>query len=179
MTRAISTTMATAIAEVINRPVYLVKIELNGGDLYASSSPVEISWDGQSWQALDARIGSFTQGPNGIASASIQFPGHNNPLALSVAAGNHMGKPADVYLGYVDSDGAILEDPELLISGRCGGGAVNDSGVSVNVLEGRSTRYGYAPRRWFTPDNGFHHLPKGGQVIHWKDEKIVLTRRGE
>lgn len=178
MSRVVSTGMAEELTARLNHPVWLVQIAFAEADLYGSGAPRTISWNGHDWQPLDVEVSDYSLERNGTGRLTLSFPGHNHPMAVSVAQGLHTNRAASVYLAYLDgATGDVVADPELVLSGRCSGGQVDDGGVSFSVLEGKGVRYDYAPRRWFGPESGFHHLPKDGEVLQWKNSRITLRAR--
>ena len=177
MPRGVTEAVATELAAMVNRPVLLVSIALAAGTVYYTSAPDTLSWDTHPWVAVGVDIERFDQDGNGIASVELKFPGYSNPVVTTIVQGLHRGKAASAYLAFVDADGAVIADPELIIRGVCSGGSVRDDGCRTTITAGADSRYTRAPRRLISAQTGFNHLPPDGSVIEWKGEKYTLRRR--
>ncbi len=164
--------------DLVERPVWLIKIGFSSGDVYASSTSYVVSWLGYDWQPMDCRATGYVRDQTGLAKVNVQISGHPNPLADRVLTGEHIEAPIDVYLGFLGDGGVVLDSPLLILAGRGSAGAWSKSEASFQVLQGRSAKHIFVPRRWLSPATGFHWLPKDRQTLRFKEATITLRPRG-
>ncbi len=159
-----------------HNPAFLIVIGHSAGPFYASST-IEVSHDSKTWARLDANVNAFIQGVDGNAQARLVFPKHPGPLAAMVARDELRGRPVDIFKGYLDSSGAVIGTPDLLLAGRFDYGSVDENNVTLNIAEGAAARHGRAPRRRITPPV-FNHAPRPHEKIWFNGVGTTLTPEG-
>lgn len=121
MARALTADMLTAIATGVLKPIFLYEGEFSGGTVRLFTGSGTLSWDGHSWTGDNGlmRINSISEaGDLSAVNFTVSLNGQVQSL-LAVALGQvRRGKPGSVWLGLLDSAGALHPDPFLCFKGR-------------------------------------------------------------
>jgi hypothetical protein len=121
MARALSAAMLAAIVTGDLRPVFFYEGEFTGGWLRLFSGYGTMSWNGYTWTG-DAGMMQITDIQEVSELQAINFTVSLNgemPAVISAALSQvRRGKPGSVWLGLLDSSGALLADPFLCFKGR-------------------------------------------------------------
>ena len=136
MARALTAALLAQITAALLRPVFFYEGEFATGTVRGWSGIGSITWDGETWTGAgdligfspidensDIRAAGFTVSLNG-QSASI--------LALNMAQVRH-GYPGKIWVGALDSAGAIVADPFLAFSGRADAPEIVDEGATATI----------------------------------------------
>lgn len=121
MTRDISAPNEAVLNDDVIRPIVLAKLEFGGGTVYVNNSPIMLTFGGNNYDG----VGNFGGVSKVSETASIQSTSLElslsgvDPALVSIALNeNYQGKKATVYLGFLDSDFALVDDPTLIFKGR-------------------------------------------------------------
>lgn len=127
MVRTATPAAVTASQEIVVRPVTLVRIGLDSGDILATNAPFSIfwAWDGGSPTAEFLGVGNLGQisaieEAVGTAASSVQLTLSGIPSSLiSIALGEeYRGRDVRIWLALLDDQHALIDDPVLLWRGR-------------------------------------------------------------
>ncbi|MFQ5783615.1 MAG: hypothetical protein ACE5H8_02175 [Alphaproteobacteria bacterium] len=121
MARDLTAAVKTESQSDIVRPVVIVKLELASGNLLVWSGRGALSWNGETYQGVGdlGRIGAIEEGVEQRAfGVSLELSGI--PAAtLSIALGEDVqGRPAQVWVGFLDVNHGLIADPVLVFRGR-------------------------------------------------------------
>lgn len=134
----------------------------DGDKVYLSSS---IKVNNFSWKKDGTQVGSITL-----------FNSENNDAAALVLENRIAGNPIEIYQTYRTTVGNNTT-PVLYIKGECSKSVIDpDKGeIKIDVVsEGVDTKY--IPNRYFTPSEGFNHLPATGLSITFGNEIFIFER---
>lgn len=120
MARSLSSSVQTELAAASNRPFFLAQLNFSGTTLRLSTLLGDVTWNSQTWygngwlQGIDA---AAEQGDLESAGAKIILASvPSNILNLILAQCDQAGT-ASLWLGFLDSSGAIIADPYLIFKG--------------------------------------------------------------
>jgi hypothetical protein len=155
-------------------PVYLVALGFDSGTKYMWTGRGTVVWDGQDWEGMGDFLGvsSVTQTADLQAeSVTITLSGWNSADVTSVLTDMSTLSGADIYLGLLDSTGAIIADPDHPFSGHADVATVQDEGDTATIsisCENDLIRLAQASMRRYTNDDqailyptdtGFQYVP--------------------
>ena len=117
-------------------PVFFVKLEYDSGILRFWSGYGDLSWDSQTWNGTSkfGRISEISE-TNEIKTAqmTLMLNGVDSALISTVFNEDYQERPASVWLGYLDSVGAIVADPYKFFGGRMDVMLFEDDGESADI----------------------------------------------
>lgn len=166
--------MQSEIDASVSSPVYLVQIGFQSTTLYLSSLRRNITWNGQTWLGNSwlrpVRPINETADIRAVG-IEIELVGVSSSL-LSIALQNiDQSKDAYQYLGMLDSNGEIIEDPVLLFKGKVDTVQINDAlqdptitiqceSPYARLLRPNNFRYTSENQKaLFAGDRGFEYVP--------------------
>ena len=146
MSRSLTAAAQTASASEVVRPFFAVELDFASGFVRANSTPMTLRFD-PGGGALDflglGRLAEISPVEEGV---ELQAYGMTLKLSgvsaehIAIALGEHyQGRAARVWLGFLDSQHAIVADPVLLFQGRMDDMpmVMGDSGEIVVRVESR------------------------------------------
>ncbi len=121
MTREIDASVAAASQEEVVRPVVLARLDFAGGVVAANSGNINIDYAGDTYLGVGA-LG----GISAVREASESQPYSINlsltgieSSYISIALNEHyQGRDARIYVGLLDSDHQLIDNPVLIFRGR-------------------------------------------------------------
>lgn len=124
MTRTLSAGVASAIAAPVYRPVFFVRLDFDEGTERVCTTPFSIYFDdvgdnplGYEWVGVGTlgTISAIEEGSELRAYGMSATLNGCDPaqLALSLNA-KYQGRPASVWLGFLDADHTLIESPVLV-----------------------------------------------------------------
>ena len=182
--RSLTNTVKTELAKDSLTPIHLLEIVLDSGTIYLTDAYKPLSWSAHTYTAL----GHLLQFDRVEETAVMQV--NNTTIVLSgvdqtmyaLFLGEHyVNRKAAIYLGFLDSTGALLVDPVKILDGRLDEPFIDedpDSGtatVGVRVINqwsdyerinGRQANHN-SQKHLFSDDKGFVHAHKVEQPITW------------
>ncbi len=121
MSRALTAGMLAAIATGAVKPIFLFEGEFASGTLNLFTGYGTLSWDSKTWTG-DAQMMRVSNISEVSDLQAVNFTVSLNgelPAVVSVALAEvRRGKPGSVWLGLLDSAGALIADPFLCFAGR-------------------------------------------------------------
>lgn len=174
MARDLTAGVLSAIAAGTVRPVLFYEGSFASGTVRLWTGLGTVSWNGQSWTGAGSLLGmSSIQETTEVRATGLTIslsgmPGSLISLALSQA---RQGADGLVYLGFLDSAGAIIADPSLAFSGRLDVPEIVDAGETctisisyesrlIDLERPRERRYTSEDQRLDYPlDDGFNFVP--------------------
>lgn len=134
--RGLSTDMVTEMGKQLLRPAFFVEIVLLSSTLRVWTGLGDISWDGHTWTGAGA-AGTISALPEttevqaqGMKLSLSGIPSAYVTYALSELV---QGKSAKVWLGMLDSTGAVIADPFNSFAGRVDAIAMEEGGQTSNL----------------------------------------------
>jgi hypothetical protein len=120
MPRSITTAMRNALAADVVRPVLLVRLEIPTGTVRATSAPMALTWDSQTWMGGARFLGlnsiDETTKPQ-AATVAVQFSGLDTAFVSQIMEDTYQNEPAYVWLACLDSALQVVADPILIFAG--------------------------------------------------------------
>jgi len=169
--RSLPAAVKTEIELDFTRPVFLIKMQFAPATSYLSSGP-QITFDGNVYSEAQVSVGTFSWDSDGAQRGDILISNENNAAAALILGTNVTDVPIDIFKTYLLSAGGNT-DPQLYVRGSLDASRIGDSASSISVVSTNS-QTGFAPRRYFTVDEGFNWLPVDGEVITWNGEVFQL-----
>lgn len=121
MARALTAAMLAQIATGVVRPLFLYEGEFSGGTVRLFTGSGTLTWNAQTWTGDEGlmRIDSIGEASDlSAVNFTVSLNGQVSAL-LAIALGQvRRGKPGSVWLGLLDSSGALVVDPFLCFRGR-------------------------------------------------------------
>ena len=121
MARTVTAASKAAAQSEVCTPVQLVELDFSGGFLRLTTSPHNIVFDGDTYSGI-GKCGSLSQveeaSEQKAYSINVTLSGVASDL-ISVALGQeYQGRSGKVWLGFINSSGALIADPMVSFSGR-------------------------------------------------------------
>lgn len=173
MSRNLTGALQAELAKQSLAPIVLVQAQFTSGTIYVWSGVGSVSWNGQTWLGVGS-LGSIS-----MVSESTEVEAQGIVIGLSGIPSDLIAKvlgecrpnaPVKVWLGAVDSAGAVIVDPYQSFSGRMDVPEIEEgaetSSISIHV-ENRLIDLGRArERRWthedqkidYPTDKGFEYV---------------------
>ena len=124
MSRGFPSNTAAALSSTLVRPITFAKIEFDAETLYLHNGLGSYEWDGETWsglgdfasvssveEAIQVKPYALTLTLSGIDSDVNDFP----ETALTL---NYYLRPVTMYLGCVDGDDELIDDPTQIWAGH-------------------------------------------------------------
>ncbi len=116
MARSFSAGVLAAIASGTVRPVLFVEAQFQTGTVYIWSGIGTVSWNGQTWNGMGdlLRVAPIDETTSGQArGVTISLSGIPSGLLADVLVEVQAQQPVSLWIGYLDSSGNVIADPEL------------------------------------------------------------------
>jgi hypothetical protein len=114
--RSFSAGVLAAIASGTVRPVLFVEAQFQTGTVYIWSGIGTVSWNGQTWNGMGdlLRVAPIDETTSGQArGVTISLSGIPSGLLADVLVEVQAQQPVSLWIGYLDSSGNVIADPEL------------------------------------------------------------------
>lgn len=136
MSRDLNASLLAASLSASINPIMLVRVGSASGDMRMWTGYGPLEWGGYTWLGGGTLLGispvqeTGDVQADGIALSLSGVPSEMISLALGDA---RQGLPAEVYIGALDDEGALLGDPYLLFSGLTDVPSIDDTGEDVRI----------------------------------------------
>ena len=123
MSRELTSTIVNALKAEVVRPVTFAKLEFASSTIYAHDSIGTFTWGGQNWLGV-GDFGSASGVEEGTDIApyrmTLTLSGLDPTISNIGTAGteDYYLRPATIYMGFLDEDEALIEDPDQIWSGK-------------------------------------------------------------
>ena len=121
MTRAATTPVLDALVAQVVRPVLMFESQFASGWLRLWSGLGDMVWSGQTWTGAGQllAIGALAETSQIVASGTtVTLSGVPTALVSAAITDARQGLPGRVYLGVMDTAGALIKAPVLVFAGR-------------------------------------------------------------
>lgn len=121
MTRTITATNEAVLDDDVVRPAVFAKLEFGAGTQYVNNSPMTLTFGGNDYIGVGNFAGISKVSETGdIQSTSLELTLSGvDPAMVSIALNeNYQGKKGTIYLGFMDANFALVDDPVLVFKGR-------------------------------------------------------------
>lgn len=174
MGRDLTVAMQSAVAQGTVRPVLFYEGEFSAGTVRLWTGVGTVTWNGESWLGAGELLDVSPIEVSGDVRASgmsVSLSGMPGSLISVVLAQAQQGLAGRVYVGLMDSAGAVIADPHLAFSGRLDVPIIDDAGDRCTITisyEGRLIDLQRARERRYTDedqriefphDRGFEFIP--------------------
>lgn len=136
MARDLHASLSTELAAAAVRPFFLFQIELSASTLRYSTLSRDISWNSQTWLGNDyiKSLSAIRETSDGsVEGLEVTLAGEVSAL-VSIALSNvRQNKPAILYLGMLDSTGAVVGDPYPIFDGFVDRCVLNDEPNETSI----------------------------------------------
>lgn len=137
MARDLSASMQTEVDAAAVEPVFFVEMDFSSGFVRVWSGYGEFTWDAKTWSGVGhlGEIEPLSEGIDFVANgASLKLSGIPSDL-ISVALGEYyQGRAATIYLGLLDSAGAIIADPVPIYAANMDTMEINEDGETSTII---------------------------------------------
>lgn len=136
MARSLSASVVSELQAATVRPILLFKGEFSTGTLLAWTGIGDLAWNSLTWTGVGALAGvSVIEESQEVAAKSVSvsldgIAASNVSLALSAA---RQGKPCEIWIGFLNSSGAVIADPYLAFRGRLDVPVIEDAGETATI----------------------------------------------
>lgn len=155
----VSPALAAAFAAAHVNLFALVRFEFDSGVLRLSTLPRDLSWNSETWLAAGGLLGFD------FASETVEVRSTGGTISLSgldvstlalADTENYQGRPVTIYLGAIDSTGAVVVDPDCLFKGIIDTMEDEDEGDTARIVvsvESRAAGFDRPNERRYTPND--------------------------
>lgn len=174
MARDLTVDVLAAIAAGTVQPFYLADVEFLSGHLYVWTGIGTLTWNSHSWLGVGTfgGVSAITQTAD-LAAENITLSLSGIPSDLVAAAIDECRQhfSVDVYLGFLDSAGAVVVDPIRAFAGRMDVPTIQDGGDTatisitaenplIDLKRASERRYTHDDQQIdFPGDKGFQYVP--------------------
>lgn len=169
--RTIPANVQTEMVKQQTRPFFIVKIEFESATSYLSEAQA-VTFESNAYLEGAIKVRSFTWTPNGTQEGSIALLNENDAATALVLNNVIQDVPISIYKVY-STGPSTNTDPVLLIKGVMNGSDIRPAYSVLGVLTSTAETE-FAPRSFYTIEEGFNWLPPVGTVVQWNGEKYVL-----
>ena len=185
MSRGLTTAVNNILISDNLSPFFAVDLAFDGGHFVPWTGYGDITFGGTTFIGGGDFLGisqiseTFEIQANGI---NITLSGIPSDLISSALNETYQGRPAKLYLGLLDANGAVVADPYLMFSGRMDTMGIEDSGDTANIgltAESRLIDLERSRERRYTSEDQKIDYPndKGLEFIaDLQDKEIVWGR---
>jgi hypothetical protein len=136
MTRSLTANASAQTTAAVLRPHLFFEGEFSGSTLRMWTGFGPITWNGQTWEGVGNLVGvTAIEESNEVRARGVRVALAGVPSSMvSLALGNvRQNMPGRIWLGFLDSAGAVVADPFLAFEGRCDVAAVEDGPETATV----------------------------------------------
>lgn len=117
-------------------PIFFVKLEFDSGDLLLWSGYGNLTWDSQTWTGT-SRFGRLSKieetAELRAAQMQMSLNGIDSSIISIALAEDYQERPGSVWIGFLDSAGAVVADPYKFFGGRMDVMFLEDDGETANI----------------------------------------------
>lgn len=120
MSRELTSLVSDELAKQVVAPIILYEGEFDGGTVRLWTGVGTLSWNGQSWVGRGEFLGfdAIEETTEVVAKGmQITLNGQESALVAVALAQCRMGKRGTLWLGFLDSAGAVISDPVQIFGG--------------------------------------------------------------
>lgn len=121
MSRGFSQTIIDALSTENFRLALFVQLDFSSTQIYANSTVLDITWGGQTWLGLSdvADLDAIREDTQTkAANLNLTLAGIPRTLVNASINETYQGRPVNIYLGLLNADYTLMEDPSLIWAGR-------------------------------------------------------------
>ena len=121
MSRNLTAGMVTQVTADTLRPIVLVKMEFNAGDVNLWSGIGELTWNGDTYTGAGnlLSLSKVTENNRGDAqNTTFELSGISTALLVVAMTAHYQGRPVSAWFAAIDDAGAIIADPYLFFKGQ-------------------------------------------------------------
>lgn len=185
MARDLTTALKNELTAPVLSPVIFYEGEFASGFVRLWSGYGDLLWNGQTWQGVGHLAGISPIQEDGQISAkgiTVSLSGIPQSLIAVALSEARQGKPGKIWLGAMDSAGAVVVDPYLSFSGRLDVPEIDEGADTATITityesrlidleRPRERRYTANDQALDYPgDKGFDYIPS------LQDKQIVWGR---
>jgi hypothetical protein len=137
MGRELTAGMEAEVVKTSVSPIFLVEMDFASGFVRAWSGYGELSWNGYTWLGAGElmEIDPVEETTSFVANgASFKLNGIPSAMVSIALDQDYQGRPATLYLGMLDSSGAVITDPAEVYGGLMDTMEVDDSGEAASII---------------------------------------------
>lgn len=182
MARAMTALMLAEIVKQAVSPVIFFEGEFNSGTIHLWSGVGDIVWNGNTWNGAGQLLSiSEIRETVDVVAASVQIGLSGLPSSLVSLALNDVrqGRKGRLWLGFINSSGAIIADPYQIFTGLLDVPTMDETGETANLTlsyENRLVGLLTANDRRYTPEDQHVDFPGDSgfdNVAGLQDAQIV------
>lgn len=137
MGRELSAGMEAEVVKPSVSPIFLVEMDFASGFVRAWSGYGDLSWNSYTWLGAGdlMEVDPVEETTSFVANgASFKLNGIPSALIAIALDQQYQGRPATLYLGMLDSTGAVIVDPVEVFGGLMDTMEVDDSGETASIV---------------------------------------------
>lgn len=171
MSRALSSPTATATAQTITRPGYLVQLGFSTVLRYSSRG--DVTWNSLNWTANNVKVGQLQEKPNGDAALALSVG--NADLAFGAVCLNEDPQEKSVEIWEFYEGAVAVGDPVQIFGGVIDSCEIGEGDVKL-TLSTLNMGTLFIPRKRITRASGFNRLMPAGRVIQFGGIRLEITK---
>lgn len=118
--RTLTAGMQTEVAAQRGTIVYLIQLESSGGTVRLTTAPLDMAWDGQTWEGIGGALtfGGVEEGPEASAQGvELTLSGVDQTIIAVLLSNNMRGREVRIWLAHLADAGTIVPDPLEIFRG--------------------------------------------------------------
>ena len=174
--------MITEVTASVLEPIVIMKGEFDSGDVNLWSGIGELIWDGDTYTGAGGMLGmrevQETQTLEAV-NVDIQLSGIPSAYISIALTENYQNRPVTIWLGAINSSGAVIADPYKIYRGRMDILEIDEGAETATLTmhtENRLIDLQRTKERRYTPDDQKANFPNDtglNYVSSLQDQAIV------
>lgn len=137
MARNLTAGMVTEAAKAAVMPVFFVEMDFSSGFVRVWSGYGDFAWNSYTWTGVGhlGQIDPLAEAIDFVANgASMKLSGIPSDMIAVALSQHYQGRPATIYLGFLDSAGAIVSDPVPIYAAKMDTMEIDEDGQSASII---------------------------------------------
>jgi hypothetical protein len=137
MARTATAAMVTEAAKASVAPVFFVEMDFVSGFVRVWSGYGSISWDAKTWLGAGhlISIDTLSEGVDFVANgANLKLSGIPSEMIAIALGEQYQGRDATIYLGLLDSAGAVIADPLSIFAAKMDTMEIEEGGDTSSII---------------------------------------------
>lgn len=111
--RDITSAVKSEIVKTVVRPILIAELDFVSGYFRAWTGIGDLPWDSKTWAGLGSQMGvSDVKETQNVVASGLSFQLTAPSALLSIVLGEqYQGRPANLWLGFLDDSGNVIDDP--------------------------------------------------------------------
>lgn len=136
MARELGTANTAQTVATVVRPLVFAELDFSDGVVRVHNGLGSVTWGGNAWSGVGefGGVGEIEEGVDVAARGlSLALNGIPSTILPTALAANYRGRSAKLYIGFLNTFGALVDDPYQIFGGRMDTMQIEDAGESGSI----------------------------------------------